>query len=60
MTGRAIIDRHELLAGFLRFFAIEEDALSPNLEDRQHHICRPTRHALTGPSARPPAPASPT
>ena len=43
---QAVIDRHELLTEFLRFFEMEEDAISRDVEGMEPHVSQATRNAL--------------
>ncbi|QJE99203.1 winged helix-turn-helix transcriptional regulator [Luteolibacter luteus] len=40
--ARAIMERHETLTRFLRFFQIQEDTIYRDVEGMEHHISRPT------------------
>lgn len=44
--ARAIIDRHELLTEFLRFFEIDEETIYRDVEGMEHHVSRATLEAL--------------
>lgn len=44
--AQAIIDRHELLTTFLRFFKIDEETIYRDVEGMEHHVSRATLNAL--------------
>ncbi len=44
--AKAIMDRHELLTEFLRFFDINEETIYRDVEGMEHHVSRATLRAL--------------
>ncbi|MEE2624194.1 MAG: iron dependent repressor, metal binding and dimerization domain protein, partial [Verrucomicrobiota bacterium] len=43
---QAVIDRHELLTEFLRFFEMEEDTIFRDVEGMEPHVSQATRNTL--------------